>query len=56
MIEIEKAKELFLKYYRICKDVSQAKETSISFCQRFIDSAEDVDYWIGVKDEVAKIE
>jgi hypothetical protein len=56
MIEQEKAKELFLKYYRICQDVEQSKESACAFCDKFILKEEDVEYWSNVKNEVALIE
>lgn len=56
MIAIEKAKELFLKYFRICGDADQSKKSAIDFSDKFINSGEEVDYWNEVKQEIANIE
>lgn len=56
MIAIEKAKELFLKYYRICGDTFQSIESANDFADKFIKSGEDVEYWNEVKTEIQQIE
>lgn len=55
MIPIEKAKYLFLKYYRICGDSQQSKQSSIGFCNKFIGVGEDVEYWGEVINEINEI-
>jgi hypothetical protein len=55
-IPIEKAKHLFLKYFRICGDFDQSKESSNNFCDKFITAEEEVDYWKEVKAEIDLIE
>ena len=55
-VPFEKAKELFLKYYRICNDFNQSKESSVLFAQKFIDANEDVEYWSEVINEISCIE
>ncbi len=56
MIPEEKAKELFLKYFRICNDFHQSKESGISFCNKFIEHNEDLEYWMETKNTLILIE
>lgn len=55
-IPIEKAKELFLKYFRVCGEINQSKESSIAFANKFIKINDEVEYWEEVIIEVENIE
>lgn len=55
VVAVEKAKEMFLKYFRVCLDKEEALKYSLIAVNDLIATGYDLEYWQEVKAEIEQI-
>lgn len=55
VIAVEKAKEMFLKYFRVCLDREESLKYSLIAVNDLIATGYDLEYWQEVKTEIEQI-